>query len=178
MAGLVIPQALIESRIYLVRGHKVMTDSDLAEIYGVTTKRLNEQVKRNRHRFPEDFVFQLTAKEATDLAALRSQSATLKRGRGSHRKYFPYVFTEHGAVMLACVLNCGTAVAASIHVVRAFNRLRRMALVHRELAAKFRELERKVQGHDKSIGNLFEAIRQLMDSPDTPRPRIGFKPDS
>ena len=146
----------------------------------VTTKRLNEQVKRNRCRFPEDFIFQLNAEEARALDSLRSNFATLKKGRGIHRKYLPFVFTEHGAVMLACVLNSGTAVAASIHVVRAFNRLRQMASAHRELAGKLRELEARVKVHDESIRNLFEAIRELMakpEEPEPPRPAIGFKPD-
>lgn len=169
---------LIERRIYLVRGQKVMTDWDLAEIYGVSTKRLNEQVRRNRRRFPEDFMFSLTPKEAKELVSLRSQFATLKKRRGSHLKYLPYVFTEHGAVMLASVLNSATAVAASIHVVRAFVRLRQMALTHKELAATFEKLNREVRGHGKSIRSLWEAIDELLDSPEPPRLRIGFKPKS
>lgn len=160
-----IPIESIERRINLVRGRKVMTDSDLAEIYGVSTKRLNEQVRRNRRRFPEDFVFQLTAEEAKQLVSLRSQSATFKTGRGSHRKYSPYVFTEHGAVMLASVLNSPVAVAASIHVVRAFVRLRQMLLEDKELAAKFKKLERKVQGHDETIRGLVQAIEGLVAPP-------------
>ncbi len=178
MEKTLIPIELIERRIYLIRGQKVMTDWDLAEIYGVSTKRLNEQVRRNKRRFPEDFVFSLTPKEAKELVSLRSQIATLKKRRGSHRKYLPHVFTEHGAVMLASILNSATAVTASIHVVRAFVRLRQMALAQKELAADFERLERDVRGHGKSIRNLWEAIDDLLDPPEPPRPRIGFKSKS
>ena len=170
-----IPLDFIETRIYLVRGLKVMLDRDLAEVYGVSTKRLNEQVRRNRRRFPDGFVFRLSTQEAKDLDSLRSQIATLKKGRGGHRKYLPHVFTEHGAVMLACVLSSSTAVAMSVHVVRAFVRLRHMAADRGGLAAQFEDLERVVQGHDEGIRNLFEAIKELRDSPEPPRRRIGFK---
>jgi phage regulator Rha-like protein len=130
----------VERKIYLLREEKVMLDSDLAELYGVSAKRLNEQVKRNRRRFPDDFMFQLTAEEAE---FLRSQIATLKTGRGQHRKYRPYAFTEHGAVMLASVLNSPIAVAASIQVVRAFVRLRAILATHKDLARKLAEMEQK-----------------------------------
>lgn len=173
-----VPVEFIERRIYLVRGVKVMADWDLAEVYGVSAKRLNEQVRRNRRRFPEDFVFRLTAREAKELVSLRSQIATLKKGRGSHRKYLPQVFTEHGAVMLASVLSSSTAVAASIHVVRAFVRLRQMAADHKKLAVELQDLERVVLRHDESIRNLFEAVEELGPPPEAPRRRIGFKPKS
>ncbi len=155
-----------ESRILLVRGHNVMLDSDLAELYRVSTKRLNEQVRRNHERFPEDFMFQLTSKEA-----LRSQSATSKRGRGG-RRYRPYAFTEHGAVMLASVLNSAVAVQASIQVVRAFIRLREILASHKELARKLAELERK---YDKQFKVVFDAIRELMAPPRKQRKPIGFQ---
>ncbi len=149
-----------------------MLDRDLATLYGVTPKRLNEQVKRNRHRFPPDFMFQLTTEEA---GVLRSQIATLKpTGRGRHRKYLPYAFTEHGAVMLATVLNSAIAVTASIQVVRAFVRLRAVIVAHKELARKLRELENKF---DRQFKVVFEAIRQLMEPPALPPSRpIGFQP--
>ncbi|HET6992393.1 MAG TPA: ORF6N domain-containing protein, partial [Bacteroidia bacterium] len=121
-----------DSMIYLIRGHKVMIDEDLARIYGVTTKRLNEQVKRNLDRFPKDFMFQLTEKE---IISLRSQFATSNEGKGG-RRYAPYVFTEHGAVMLASVLNSPVAIKASIQVVKAFVRLREMLIANKELAEK------------------------------------------
>jgi phage regulator Rha-like protein len=168
----VVGVEVIERRIFFIRGEKVMLDSDLARLYGVSTARLNEQVKRNRHRFPEDFMFQLNKEEAE---GLRSQSAILKTGaRGQHRKYLPYAFTEHGAVMLASVLNSSTAVQASIQVVRAFVRLRSILAAHKELAQKLEEMEKK---YDARFREVFEAIRQLM-GPTTASPKrpIGFAP--
>ena len=148
-----------------------MLDSDLAELYDVPTRRLNEQVKRNIERFPDDFMFQLTTDE---FESLRSQIATSKSGRGG-RRYLPNVFTEHGAIMLASVLNSERAIEASIFVVRAFVRFREMILVHKELASKIMELERKVAGHDKDIHNLLTAIRQLMMPPEKSKRQIGFQ---
>jgi phage regulator Rha-like protein len=174
-SSLAVPAERIERRILLIRGHKVMLDSDLAELYQVSTKRLNEQVKRNRGRFPEDFMFQLTLEEAQ---SLRSQVATSNRARGG-RRYFPYAFTEHGAVMLASILKSSVAVQASVEVVRAFIRLREMLAAHKELATKLAELEARIEAHDENITALFEVIRQLMEPPEKPRPRIGFRaPDS
>jgi len=168
----IIPIEHIERRIYLIRGHKVMLDVDLAALYGVTTKRLNEQVKRNPGRFPEDFMFQLTPDEAEPL---RSQIATSNKGRGG-RRYSPYVFTEHGAVMISSVLNTPVAIETSVKIARAFVRLREMISTHKELAQKLQELERKTQGHDIHIQNIFRAIRQLMAGPKRSTPKIGFKP--
>lgn len=158
----------IEQSIHLIRGQRVMLDSDLATLYGVTTKRLNEQVRRNLERFPPDFMFQLTREEHD---ALRSQFATLKVGRGRHRKYLPYAFTEHGAVMLASVLNSPTAVQASIQVVRAFIRLREMLITHADLARRLDDLEKK---YDKQFAVVFKAIRALMSPPQKETKRIGF----
>jgi len=165
----VIAVERIERLIYLIRSQKVMLDSDLAEIYGVTTRRLNEQVRRNRDRFPADFAFQLTRQE---VANLMSQTATSSSYGG--RRKLPRVFTEHGAIMLASVLNSPVAVQASVHVVRAFVRLRQLLVSNRELAQRLAELERKLEGHDDAIRNLFEAIRQLLASPQPPRKQIGF----
>ncbi|HEY6465480.1 MAG TPA: ORF6N domain-containing protein [Candidatus Acidoferrales bacterium] len=169
-----LPLDRIESRILVVRNHKVILDSDLAGLYGVTTKRLNEQVKRNKDRFPADFMFQLNTAEADDL---RSQKATSKSARGG-RRYRPYAFTEHGAIMAAAVLNSPRAVEVSIYVVRAFIKLREMLGTHKELARKFAELEKHIEGHDEDITTLFEAIRQLMEPPEDlpagPARRIGF----
>jgi len=145
----------IEGRILTIRGCRVMVDSDLAELYGVPVKRLNEQVRRNADRFPPDFAFQMTREEYD---SLRSQFATLERGCGRHRKYFPWVFTEHGAIMAANVLNSRRAVEASVYVVRAFVRLRRAVASHKELARKLAELERRVGGHDAAIRDLVAAI--------------------
>lgn len=161
----------VESRILILRHQKVILDTDLAELYGVPVKRLNEQVKRNRERFPADFMFQLTAKEAEDL---RSQSATSKPTRGG-RRYLPYAFTEHGAIMAATVLNSERAVEMSVFVVRAFVRLREMLSTNRELAAKLVELESRLDTQDTSIQNLFEAIKELMIPEEPTRRRIGFE---
>ena len=149
-----------------VRGHAVILDADLAALYGVTVKRLNQQVTRNRERFPEDFCFLLTENE---WRSLRLQNATLRRGQ--HRKYMPHVFTEHGAIMAATVLNSPQAVQMSVAVVRAFIRLRRMALSVAGLARKVDELERK---YDKQFKVVFDAVRRLMSPPESPRKRIGF----
>ena len=153
---------------------KVMLDADLAELYGVPTGRLNEQVKRNIDRFPPEFMFLLTKQEAE---SLRSQTAILKRGRGQHRKYLPYVFTEHGAIMAASVLDSERAVQVSIYVVRAFVQLREMLSSNKALARKLNELERKLTTHDHAITELIEAIRQLMTPPEPKKKRpIGFAP--
>ena len=160
----------IEPLIQTIRGQNVILDGDLARLYGVPTKRLNEQVRRNMLRFPADFMFQLTAEEAT---ALRSQNATLKGGRGQHRKYLPFAFTEHGAIMAASILNSPTAVEISVFVVRAFVKMRELVLEHKELARKVDALERK---YDAQFKVVFDAIRQLMAPPSVPkRPgKIGF----
>jgi phage regulator Rha-like protein len=164
-----IPAERIERSILLIRGQKVLLDSDLASLYGVTTKRLNEQVKRNIERFPVDFMFQLNGEEHE---ALRSQIATLKTGRGQHRKYRPYVFTEHGAIMAANVLNSPRAIEMSVYVVRAFVRLREVLATHKDLARKLEELEKK---YDAQFKTVFDAIRQLMTPPPgPPKKQIGF----
>ena len=166
----------IASRIVVLRGERVMLDSDLAALYGVTIKRLNEQVKRNLARFPSDFTFQLTREE---WGFLRSQFATLEAGRGQHRKYLPYAFTEHGAIMAAMVLNSPHATEVSVYVVRAFVELRDTLLTHKELAKRLDELEsrleKKLATHDQAIAGILDAIRQLMTPPEpTKKRRIGF----
>ena len=180
-----IPIARIEKAIFFIRGEKVMLDSDLAKLYGVTTKRLNEQVKRNRGRFPEDFMFQLTSEEAKLLQSSRSQSATshslglpnrsqFATGSQKHRdpRYLPYAFTEHGSIMAANVLNSERAVQASVQVVRAFVRLRQMLTSNTELARKLEELEAK---YDRRFKIVFDAIRRLTSPPPTGRKQIGFR---
>jgi hypothetical protein len=148
-----------------------MLDSDLAAIYGVSTIRLNEQFRRNRERFPSDFAYQLTAQEFT---ALRSQFA-ISKGRGG-RRYLPHVFTEHGAIMLATVLNSPVAIEASVRVVRAFVHLREMLASNKELASKLAELERRLGAHDQAIATLFQAIKQLIEPPpaEEKRREMGF----
>ena len=165
----IVPAERVESRILLIRGQKVLLDADLAKLYGVTTKRLNEQVKRNRDRFPDDFMFQLTPDEKAEVVANCDHLQGLKFSPA-----FPYAFTEHGAIMAASVLNTRRAIEMSAFVVRAFVRLREVLAAHKELAAKLAALERKVANHDKHIRALFDAIRQLMAPPEKPRKRIGF----
>jgi len=168
-----VPVERIEDRIFLIRGHKVVLDTDLAALYGTTTKRLNEQVRRNRERFPSDFMFQLMGQE---LAALRSQIATSNRrpGRGG-RRYLPFAFTEHGAIQAANVLSSPRAVEMGIYVVRAFIRMREVLSTHRELARKLAALERRIDAQDETIVEILAAIRQLMAPPEPRKKRpIGF----
>lgn len=165
--ALVIP---IESRILILRRQKVILDRDLAELYRVPVKRLNEQVKRNQARFPSDFLFQLNRRE---YESLRSQFATSNARRGG-RRYLPHAFTEHGAIMAATVLNSKRAVEISVFVVRAFVRLREMLATNRQIAAKISELEQRLESHDETILDLIEALRNLMTPPKAPRRKIGF----
>lgn len=165
----ITPVQRIEDMIHLIRGQRVMLDFDLAKIYGVQSKRLNEQVARNSDRFPKDFAFQLTLQE---FANIRSQFATASK---RNIRYQPMAFTEHGALMLASVLNSPIAVEASVRVVRAFVLMREQLAAHKELAGKLTALEQRVGGHDEAIANLFEAIRQLIEPPlPENRREIGF----
>jgi hypothetical protein len=169
-----VPIEQISSSILFFRRQRVLLDSDLASLYGVTTKRFNEQVRRNLARFPADFMFQLTAEE---VIALRSQFATSKLGRGG-RRYAPYAFTEHGAIMAATILNTPLAVEMSVYVVRAFVQLRDILGSNKELARRLDELERKLASHDQAITGILNAIRQLMSPPPEPKRRgIGFTAD-
>jgi ORF6N domain len=162
---------MIERRIYFIRGQNVMLDSDLAELYGVPTYRLNEQVKRNLKRFPDDFMRQLKTKEANSLT---SQIAMSNVGRGGRRTR-PYVFTEQGVAMLSSVLNSERAVQVNIAIMRAFVNLREEIVTHKELAHKIADLEHKFQQHDSQIEEVFDAIRQLLEpKPVPPARRIGF----
>ena len=163
--------ASIERRIYLIRGQKVMLDADLAQLYKVPTSRLNEQVKRNRKRFPSDFMFQLSREEASFLI---SQNAISSSGHGGRRKP-AYAFTEQGVAMLSSVLNSDRAVQVNIAIMRAFVKLREIIATHRELAEKIEELEKKFLQHDAQIEAVFDAIRQLLEPPSpSPKRRIGF----
>ena len=161
----------VESRILVLRQQKVILDSDLAELYGVPVRQLNQAVKRNLERFPADFMFQLTAKEDE---ILRSQIVTSSSGYGG-RRYPPYAFTEHGAIMAATVLNSPKAVEMSVFVVRAFVRLREMLGNNRQLASKINELEQRLETHDSAIQELIDAIKEMMTPPDGPRKKIGFQ---
>jgi hypothetical protein len=160
-----------EETILTIRGHKVMLDSDLAALYGVTTKAFNQAVKRNKDRFPRDFMFRLNVEEAREVAGLRSQSVTSKGGR----RYLPYVFTQEGVSMLSAVLNSERAVEVSIAIMRTFVRMRLIIPANKELLRKVIELETRVIKHDRALGEVFDAIRQLMDLPPaTKKRRIGF----
>jgi hypothetical protein len=172
----------ISLSIASLRGQRVILDADLAALYGVETKRFNEQVKRNLDRFPADFMFQLDSQE---FVSLRSQFATLKTGRGQHRKYLPYAFTEHGAIMAATILNSPRAVEVSVYVVRAFVRLREAAILHKDLAERLDLLEEKTESlamqHDtfsrntrNQLRQVFEALRELTVPPETAKRPIGF----
>jgi hypothetical protein len=165
-----IPEEIITNKIYLIRKQKVMLDSDLAELYQVETKRLNEQVKRNVDRFPDDFMFQLTKEEWENL---KSQNATSTWGG---RRTLPYVFTEHGVLMLSSILNSKRSIAVNIHIMRVFNKLREMLLTHKDLLLKMNELESKVTNQDKSIKQIFTYFKQLLKQESEPRKPIGFKP--
>ena len=163
------PVQRIEEMIFLIRGQRVMLDFDLARVYGVTTKRLKEQFRRNAERFPHDFAFELTNQELTQM---RSQIVTASKRNIRH---VPVAFTEHGALMLASVLNSPVAVAASVRVVRAFILMREQMVAHKELAGKLADLEQRVGAHDAAIQDLFEAIRRLVEPPLSEKRReIGF----
>jgi hypothetical protein len=168
-----IPLEVIEGKIFVLRGHRVMLDRDLAELYGVETRALNQAVNRNSDRFPDDFMFQLTLEEGKAVLLSKSQFVTLKRGQNI--KYRPHVFTEHGAVMLANVLRSPVAVRASIQVVRAFVHLRQMLATNQDLARQIEALERKVGKHDADLQAILSVLQKLLQPPAAPAKRpIGF----
>ena len=160
----------VDSKIRLIRGQRVILDTDLAELYGVSVKQLNQQVKRNARRFPDDFVFQLSPEES---GVLRSQIVTSSSSHGG-RRYLPHAFTEHGAIMAASVLNSERADDMSIFVVRAFVRMREALAANQQIMSKLAELEQRVESHDGNIQELIEAIRELMEPPPATNRRIGF----
>jgi phage regulator Rha-like protein len=164
-----MPQEVIAKKIFIIRGHKVMLDRDLAELFGVQTKQLNRQVKRNLQRFPTEFMFRLTSQERDELVPIWHQFDKMK-----HSYALPYAFTEHGVAMLASVLNSQRAIRMSIVIVKTFVKLREMMSMHKEVFFKLNELERRIQIHDKDIGDIFEAIRQLVGIPNERRKVNGF----
>ena len=167
--GISIPDEVIISKIYVVRGQKVMIDRDLAEMYGVTTGNLNRSVKRNMKRFPEDFIFQLTNDEFKNLIFQNGTSSW-----GGTRK-MPYVFTEQGVAMLSSILNSDTAIEVNIRIIRIFTRLRELVLTHKDILLKLEQIEQKITGHEDDIQMIFSAMKQLVQEPNPPRKRIGFK---
>ncbi len=169
MSRIRVPVEVVAHRILLIRGEKVMLDADLAELYGVPTKALNQAVKRNIDRFPDDFMFQLSKSEKDEVVTNCDHLASLKFSRT-----LPFAFTEHGALMLGNVLKSGRAIEISLLVVRTFVQLRQMLSTHKDLAAKLEALERKVGSHDQAIAGLIDAIRQLMVPPASSKRPIGF----
>jgi hypothetical protein len=170
--SLPVPVEIIERRIYLIRGQKVMLDSDLADLYQVPTKVFNQAVRRNLDRFPEDFMFQLTPEEAS---VLRSQIVTLEKGRGRYSKYAALAFTELGVSMLSSVLKSKRAVQMNIVIIRAFVKLREMLSTHKDLAHKMEQVETRLRQHGSAIAVLVDEIKKLKQPPPTPpKRRIGF----
>lgn len=172
-----IAEEKIVDKIYLIRGKKVMLDFDLAEMYAVEVKQLKRQVRRNMRRFPDDFMFTLTSKEND---SLRSQNGALKRGQ--HAKYLPMAFTEQGVAMLSSILNSPTAIEVNIQIIRVFARMRQMLLSHKDLLLKMEQLEKKFLKHDSKIKEfdddillIFKTLKKLINPPQKPRPRIGFR---
>lgn len=165
----------IEDKIYLIRGERVMLDSDLAEMYQVETRTLKQAVRRNKHRFPDDFLFELSLDETRHIESLRSQFVTLENSkRGKYSKYGSFAFTEHGAVMLASVLNSLTAVEASIVVVRAFVKMRSILALHQDLADRIDELEKITDHHDQKFGVVSQLLSEIMRDPKYLKRKIGF----
>jgi hypothetical protein len=174
--AIVITDEAVISKIYLIRGKKVMPDEDLAEMYGVETRRLNEQIKRNIERFPKDFMFQLKAKE---FANLKSQFATSRWGG---RRSLPFAFTEHGVLMLSSILNSQTAIQVNIKIMRVYTRLREMILTNKDILLKLGQIEKKLLFQEDRSNKMedemeviFTALKQLLDPPQEPRRRIGYK---
>ncbi|MBU3999944.1 ORF6N domain-containing protein [Patescibacteria group bacterium] len=171
--AIIVPEERIEHKIFFIRGKKVMFDKDLAELYGVETRTLNQAVRRNIKRFPSDFMFQLDKKELEIWQSqfLRSQFVTLKRGQ--HIKYSPYVFTEQGVAMLSSVLNCGRAIQVNIQIMRTFTKLREMIASNQQMRVKIEQMEKK---YDKKFKIVFDALRQFLDDGrDESVRKIGFK---
>lgn len=166
-----VADEVIISQIYLIRGCKVMIDRDLAALYGVETKRLKEAVRRNFSRFPEDFMFQM---DKTEFEQWRSQflsSQSLKMGL----RYLPYCFTEQGATMLSCILNSERAIKVNIQLIRIFTRMREMLLTHKDILLQLEKIEKRLSGHDEQIQTIFHYLKKLINPPQPPRQRIGFR---
>jgi phage regulator Rha-like protein len=168
--AVLVPDEIVMDKIFMIRGKKVMIDRDLAELYGVPTKRLNEQVKRNIKRFPADFMFQLTEDEKKEVVAKCDRFGALK-----HSSQPPYAFTEHGAVMLASVLNSEKAIAVNVQIVRIFTKMREILLTNKDILLKLEQLERSVVKNSEDIKMIFSVLKQLLNPPPEPRVRVGFR---
>lgn len=169
---LLIPDEVVIHKILFLREKRVMVDKDIAELYGVSTKRLNEQVKRNKKRFPVDFMFQLTQEEKDEVVANCDHLKNLK-----YSPNLPFVFTEHGAVMLASVLNSDRAIEVNIQIVRIFTQLKELLGTHKDILLQLQKVENKLTEHDEDIRLIFVYLKKLLNPPQEPRKRIGFKPD-
>lgn len=168
-----ITETLIESKIYFIRGQKVMLDNDLAEMYGVETRALKQAVKRNNDRFPEDFMFEMTIEEAENLS--RSQFVILKRGQNI--KFRPFAFTEHGVLMLSSVLRSEQAIQVNIQIMRVYSKMKELLVMHKDILLKLEKLEKKTDKHDTDIKLIFDYIKKLIEHPKEKTQRIGFKKD-
>ncbi len=171
VTSIAIAEETIISKIYMIRGQKVMIDRDLGELYGVETKVLKQAVRRNMNRFPPDFMFEMDKKE---LENWRSHFVTSKEDKQGLR-YAPFCFTEQGVTMLSCVLNSERAIAVNIQVIRVFTRMREILLTNKDILLKLEQIERKIDGHDEDIQLIFKYLKQLLNPPQEPRPRIGFR---
>ena len=160
------------NKIFLIRSQKVMIDRDLAELYGVETKVLKQAVRRNMERFPEDFMFVMNKKEFT---TWRSQIVTSNQGDRMGLRHAPFCFTEQGATMLSCILNSQRAITVNIQIIRIFTKLREMIVTHKDILLKLEQLEKKVTAHDEDMQAIFTALKQLLNPPTEPRPRVGYR---
>ena len=170
----IITQELVLQKIYEIRGQKVMIDNDLAKLYGTETKRLKESVRRNIERFPVDFMFVLTGEESL---FLRTQNASLKTSRGQHSKYFRYAFTEQGVAMLSSVLNSPIAINVNIQIIRVFTKMREILITNKDILLQLEKIEKKLTKHDEDIVLIFQYMKKLLNPPQPPRERIGFRKD-
>ena len=169
---IVIPEEVVMNKIYKIRGKKVMVDSDLATLYQVETKQLKRQVRRNKERFPEDFMFELTI---TEYKNLRSHIGTSSEMNWGGTRYAPMAFTEQGVAMLSSVLNSKIAIDVNIQIIRVFTKMREMLLTQKGLLLEMEEIKKKVSGHDEKIELIFNYLKQFITEKDTPRKKIGFK---
>lgn len=165
---------VIMNKIYVIRGQRVMIDRDLAELYEVETKRLKEAVRRNTNRFPKDFMFEMNKKEFENW---RTQIATSKEDKQGLR-YAPFCFTEQGVTMLSCILNSERAIEVNIQIIRIFTKMKEMLLTHKDILFQLYKIEKKLTAHDEDIKLIFEYLKKLLNPPQEPRKRIGFKPDN
>ncbi len=170
--SIILADEVVMNKIFLIRGQKVMIDRDMAELYGVETKVLKQAVRRNMERFPEDFMFEMNKKEFTNW---RSQIVTSIQGDRMGLRHAPFCFTEQGVTMLSCILNSERAITVNIQIIRIFTKLREMILTHKDILLKLEQLEKKVTANDEDMQAIFIALKQLLNTPQLPRPRVGYR---